>query len=582
MGSLRILKKPAAQSFIGMGAIIIILSITMDPFVQLTVGKKDELKFENNTFVMIPYAQRYNRELFIGERNITYARNADLIMKSAVLEGLTQSDLQISQQLRPSCQSGNCTWDAFTSLAICSGCNNLTDQIRKKHKGIWGLWYTLPNGLEIPGDGYNPMTAFGTKNSSRSLSFASLDTLVWSMTMMRFTANEASRINDSVFAIECGLWYCVNSYQSMVRNGRLTETIQPAPSEKQPDSWQPIDEHDNSSVISVPLSFFSLSPAFRDAVSPNDITSPRRTDLQLGEGFNISQGAAYSISYVMSDILNAINSRNRPTGTVERSNSSSSSDGKIYNPPAMEYLCNSQDLEATFASLAKSMTNNFRQNSENHTVVNGKEGNYIVLIRIRGWYLTLPVILIVGGVVFVAVVLHYTHTSKMKFWATNALPIIALGGEMGQFFDDHDMRINTMKQNAKRQLIQFPTLQPRQNFDQADMWNRNENHEIMSLSRSSVIESTLADVENIVSPIRTSGNLIPPADIEEAVSPPSLTLVIQSPPAEVLNIVSPRRSSIIHSPSSDAENIVSPIRTSEIPILPAGMGDAVSIISNEA
>lgn len=40
LGSFQILTRPAARSFISMGAIIVILSITMDPFVQLTIGKK--------------------------------------------------------------------------------------------------------------------------------------------------------------------------------------------------------------------------------------------------------------------------------------------------------------------------------------------------------------------------------------------------------------------------------------------------------------------------------------------------------------------------------------------------------------
>lgn len=43
-----------------MGAIIVILSAAIDPFVQLTVGKRDILKFENNSNVQIAYAERYS------------------------------------------------------------------------------------------------------------------------------------------------------------------------------------------------------------------------------------------------------------------------------------------------------------------------------------------------------------------------------------------------------------------------------------------------------------------------------------------------------------------------------------------
>ena len=45
-----------------------------------------------------------------------------------------------------------------------------------------------------------------------------------------------------------------------------------------------------------------------------------------------------------------------------------------YHSTAMQSLYHSQDLEQTFASLAKSMTNHIRQNSDNKTVVYGYEG----------------------------------------------------------------------------------------------------------------------------------------------------------------------------------------------------------------
>lgn len=64
LGSLRILGKPVARSFISMGAIIVILSAAIDPFVQLTVGKRDILKFEKNLNVQISYAKRYSKGSF--------------------------------------------------------------------------------------------------------------------------------------------------------------------------------------------------------------------------------------------------------------------------------------------------------------------------------------------------------------------------------------------------------------------------------------------------------------------------------------------------------------------------------------
>lgn len=428
--------------------------------------------------------------------------DADFGMKSAVFYGLSQPDSLISQQTQRSCPSGNCTWDTFTSLAVCSGCNDLSNQIEKKDLGMTSpltvsldttnpgafvrqvTEYRLPNGLT--GDSSILMTAYGTGNEAESVSFTSHDTLIWSMTMMNFTVKEKPTASFNVSAIECGLWYCVNSYNSTVKNGDLAETIEPAPSKREPDSWQPVLGPTDFGVVAPPPNTINY-----DKIS----SSVRRTDLQLGKGFNLSQTAIYSISDLMSTTFASsvrISQKGINAWVL-------ASDGTTYSPTAMQSLYNSQNLEATFASLAKSMTNNIRQNSDNNTVVNGKEGKYLVLIQVRGWFLTLPVILIVGGAAFLTIVLHYTHKSKIAVWGTNALPIVALGGKMGPVFDDNDMRASKMEKDAKRQLVQFPTLEQRRDFGRANTTSRYGDYEMISPLRATVKQSPSTGVVSVVS-----------------------------------------------------------------------------------
>lgn len=232
-----------------------------------------------------------------------------------------------------------------------------------------------------------------------------------------------------------------------------------------------------------------------------------------------------------------------------------SSDDLNYSSLVMQTLYNSQNFEATFATLDKSITNNIRQNGDNHTVVNGKEGKYVILFRIRGWFLNSAVILIVGGAVFFGVVLHYTHRSRMEFWSTNALPIVAWGEKIGPIFNDNDMRVRSMEQNAKGQLVQF-SIVPRRDFDRADTLNRSENRVMISSSRTSMTQIPSTDVENITSPSRASVIPSAPAELESAASP-LRTSMIQSLSADVESIVSPLRNSGTQRPSSDVMSIVS-------------------------
>lgn len=64
LGCFKILGHPVARSFISMGAIITILSAAIDPFVQLTIGKRDVVKYENKSNVQISYGKRYSKGSF--------------------------------------------------------------------------------------------------------------------------------------------------------------------------------------------------------------------------------------------------------------------------------------------------------------------------------------------------------------------------------------------------------------------------------------------------------------------------------------------------------------------------------------
>ena len=599
LGSLQILTRSAAvRSFISMGVIIVILSTVMDPFIQLTIGQENTVVFENNSNVQVAYANRFSKEWIIGSG---YLRppSTDSKMQSAILEGLSQPDAWISQQTQHSCPSGNCTWDTFTSLAICSACHDVTNQIEKTHVGVpkgyeWEpsereqsdltFIYVLPNGLV--GNFENLMTGLGSVDRNMSVSFTSFDTLIWSMTMMNVTKKEkpTKDFSLSVSAIECGLWYCVNSYQAAVENGKFIEIIRPASSKKNPGSWLPITNNGTASVIAPSEFIFgnisSVSDYFNglqidsDASftyhGPLDVPGTsvldERTDLQLSEGFNVSQAAILTVATLLHDTLvnplvtYVVDPRIFPlnfNAAVLKpgdifSTTFTSVGANLYRPAAMEILYSSQNLEATFSSLAKSLTNHIRQNSDNHTVILGKEGRNIVLIRVRAWFLTLPIIMILAGAVFLGIVLRYTHISEMNFWGTNTLPIVALGGKMGPIFDDKDMKENTMKETAKGKFVQFPMLQP-----------GNEDHEMISPSRISVTSNPSTDVASIGSPSRTSGLENSSADVA-SIGSPAPTSEIQNSSADVASIDLPPPISEMQNPSADVASIGSPSLTSEV------------------
>lgn len=600
LGSFQILIHPAARSFVSMGVIGVILSAAIDPFVQLTIGQKDRVTFENNSDVQIAYANRFSKGWVIGA-GCLWPQLADLKMQSAILEGLSQPDAWISQQTQHSCPSGNCTWDAFPSLAICSACNDVTNQVEKIHHGIPKgsvgqspegeqsdptFMYVLLNGL---GGNYEVLMAgLGSVDRNESVSFTSFDTLIWSMTLVNVTKKEkpTGDFIVSVSAMECGLWYCVNSYQAAVENGKFTEIIRPAPSKKNPDSWLPITNNGNASVIAPSPLVYDIpstesllngtafdgyqSPTHRGPLDvPEAIELDERTDLQLGDGFNVSQAAILTIATLLSETLatpgiksdfwdsNLIKFNAAMAKPRDHFGNCTSDGPSLYFPSAMENLYYSQNLEATFSSLAKSLTNHIRQNSDNHTVIRGKEGRNIVLIRVRAWFLTLPIVMICVSACFLGLTLHYTRRSGMEFWGTNTLPIVAFGGKMGPILDDKDMRKVTMENKAKGHFVQF---QPRRReCDDIDTTDGTESHEMTSPSRTSVIPNPSVDVGP---PSRTSVT---------SMDPPSLTSEMPNPTTNMTRIDPSSPTPEMQNPSAADHDVtsISPIsRTSSHRIHP--------------
>lgn len=66
LGSVKMLWRSCFRSFICMGVMLFILSVPMDSFVQLAVGKTSAMIFKNDSSTQISYARRYSKGTFFG------------------------------------------------------------------------------------------------------------------------------------------------------------------------------------------------------------------------------------------------------------------------------------------------------------------------------------------------------------------------------------------------------------------------------------------------------------------------------------------------------------------------------------
>lgn len=399
-----------------------------------------------------------------------------------MLYGVSQPDDRVTQQTNQSCPSANCTWAPFQSLAVCSACNDLSDQLERGFSdkgapldifldpapsGAYALKntdpnteYRLPNGLLLDNMEHQKsttyMTGYGTSNASQSLSFSSKETLLWSMAMIKLAGADtfSEWPKPPVTALECGLWYCVNEYSSVVVNGSLVETSAPASSTRSPKSWQvlPLSEQPHFTVQQ------KIKNPPPDTLNYyEDSSSLLRTDLQLGAGFNLTQTAIYGIGKAMNETFLVIPAVNDTSGRTRFINSYVLARGGAvtYQPTVMQTLYSSPNLDATFAALAKSMTNAIRGNGDGSPAATGRAGTYHVLFEVNWPYLILPATLVLAGAAFLLTVIHRTRAAGIAVWCSNVMPSVALGARLGPIFDG-DMRLSRMSGIAKLQSAQYP------------------------------------------------------------------------------------------------------------------------------
>ncbi|KAK6600855.1 hypothetical protein H4I95_07837 [Botrytis cinerea] len=454
------------------GAITTVLALAVDPFTQQLVQYQQRQIPQKHGIAVVPRADRYSRGRFFTAQPAVVSSDppipqafadADFVMQSAVLYGLTQPTEMITQQLPHTCTSGNCTWDAFESLSVCSVCNDLSDNVVEyrdynylytylQTSGIgileMGTAFRLPNGLFIDGfDGWNYttkyvslkipggifMTTYGTGNTSETVSLQDIDTLIWAMTFLKVhpPQNGLNQTwpNLDIEARECGLYYCVNQYNSTLSNSTLSEDVSEVTSAKRdPDSWQVTSSKWadvlNSSTVS------SLN--FDDKLS-----AAPRSDLSLGGNYNISEEAVNSISSYFSDFFSTdLNITHNVTETQQaRLNGYIMSDNNLqYKPSSMQAFNTSNDLPATFASLAKSMSNSIRANDDGAKVQAGTVYETVTFYKIKWEWISLHCFFIIAATVFIILTIYQTRLRGTPAWKSSSLAVLSRGLMVGHTF----------------------------------------------------------------------------------------------------------------------------------------------------
>lgn len=382
--------------------------------------------------------------------------NAAYLLQSAVTSALVQPMDEIVQQLQLHCQSGNCTWPAFTSLGVCSSCTDVHSYLKtsESKEPLYmflspdnaGSSYspsgipqpTLPNGLHI--DSSVQMTTFGTGNPGKTVSMSNVNTLIWSMTMLREKTTTSKRASPEYEAIECGLRYCVEEHKTEVTSNSIKDTANIVKgATRASNSWSVTDKET--------LRFYTSNTGMNDTITTAelnslDFESPAvgltRSDLMLGDQYNVSQTAVDGISSLMYSTFTYDGSQLGINGFYIAAGYGDAQ----YDPPSVQQLWMSNSLQQSFEILAVSMSNAIRAGSDNGSVETGQEGSSVIKFQIEWPWIALPMLVILASLAQLVVVI--LSSRMVPLWKESTLAVLSRGryldGRLDQATTVREMR----------------------------------------------------------------------------------------------------------------------------------------------
>ncbi|KAI2615550.1 hypothetical protein GGR54DRAFT_612919 [Hypoxylon sp. NC1633] len=442
-GSIILLWSTRASDLASLGAVVIILSLAMDPFIQqITSFEPAPLLMEySNVSARIIFETGVNQIGMVSPKAFSQAPATftSLVTQGLYFDGnLSDPFSRNALQLRPTSSGGNVSFEMAETLAVCSECANLTSylpppehQVATQNAANSWRW-TLPNDVTthwtVFGDRSTLVIATNTSfnpivlNNHGRLVILNLTAIVPGWTIDN-TRDPPVGTGHPGAAQECSLYWCVNKYDSSMSGGVLTETLISSFSSGNAEPGVP---------------FFSLKP-------PGSKASFYKQDGQLYGNYStgwingtflintvthqliqkylsgLLTGMATSLNYYEQGA--AIASNDVPL----RFYSMASWDGASPTPKF--------DMQGIFDAIAQGMTTVVRKadSTANSTAVDaivripGPETAMVVLVRVRWVWIILPVVLQVAAMVFVCTTVASSKRQGLPDWKSSSLATLFFG-----------------------------------------------------------------------------------------------------------------------------------------------------------
>jgi hypothetical protein len=328
--------------------------------------------------------------------------------------------------------------------------------------------FQLPNGHFITNENAGGtlsksslrMTTYGTGNPKKTNRFQNMDTLIWSMSILKQKRTSKLWPEETPEALECALYYCVNRYSTSVVGGVVQEKVDRVDEAKRFEgSWKWSDPSGTVKLFQkhANTTFFA-SPDEEKSIEFSPRTSfVQRTDLSLRlqsrigmKEFNVSQAAVDGVS---SFFQSALRYNASMTGSgdsfkllpvygngkrIDPKKDMGLLNGfylkgkkESWQPRYIQALYEGSDLPQMFENIASSMSNSIRQSDDKGEAVAGRMLHTVTVYKVEWpWIVPHATLILASAVLLFATMRQqviYQRNNAVPVWKTSALGILSRG-----------------------------------------------------------------------------------------------------------------------------------------------------------
>jgi len=419
-GAIKLLITARGGIFGSFGAVIAIVALAIGPFAQqIATYRMRTISIPETAF--IPRSLNYTGALPGNSSSTGFV--PILPMKAAVYNGLFAENNRPAAILPVACPTGNCTWNPFDTLAVCTECIDISSFMER-----WcNPSASSTNSSDLSTCGWRVPQGAVLSSAEEVFSMTSLLPSPYGnmphSTIMRliFMGTESQTVANALnpWALQCSLQGCVQSMNSSVINGAVTETV--------------LSTKFNTTVVDM------SKPAFDPEVGHTVyLTGSDNSTYLLSQGALLAMRGWFGTLFRNGSATRTSTAFNRTIDddavvvnlTVGISSGETFFDSDIVTAFYWNYYQYPSGLQMLMSDLASSMTTAFRSFMGAEPVV-GTALATESYVHVRWGFIALPIAVVALTAMFLAAAMWRTKASGSKLWKSSALAMLFHGLDSG-------------------------------------------------------------------------------------------------------------------------------------------------------